>query len=148
MFLGLAESNCNSQNQIFFPSKFRQDSGNKLFITNWFEYSLIILPYDEGKNIMHLLTKDLVTLLPEGRRLERFLYSGAEEVTVNKEGRFTLPKPLKNHALIQKEVVFRGVGERIELWGKESFERYGYLTEQETRQTAIALYTTIKKHEK
>jgi MraZ protein len=119
--------------------------GNKLFITNWFEYSLIILPFEEGKNIMKLLTKEQVTLLPEGRRLERFLYGGAEVVSVNLEGRFLLPQHLKKHAQIQKEVVFRGVGDRIELWSQESYERYGYLTEQETREAAQELYLRIKK---
>ncbi len=144
MFLGKAEGVCNSKNQIIFPSKFKQQTGDKLFITNWFEYSLVILPLKDGRRIMELLTKESVTLLPEGRRLQRFLYGGAEEVLVNSEGRFTLPHHLKTHALIQNNVIFRGVGDRIELWSNESYERYGFLTDEDTRKTAIALYQTIK----
>lgn len=146
MFLGTHEGSITSKNQIYFPSKFRKDAGNKLFITNWFEYSLIILPSVEGERIMSLLTMDLVTLLPEGRRLQRYLYGGAENVSVTAEGKLTLPERLKTYALIQKDVVFRGVGDRIELWSKESFERYGYLTDKEARQTAIDLYFNVKKN--
>ncbi len=145
MFLGLAESSITAKNQIYFPSKFRKDAGHELFITNWFEYSLILLPEKNGERLMNLLTENLVTLLPEGRRLQRFLYGGAENVTVNSENRFTLPEDLKKYALIQKDVIFRGVGDRIELWSKEQYERYGYLTENETRQTAIELYSKAKK---
>lgn len=144
MFLGTAKSTCNGKNQIVLPSKFKKQTGSQLFITNWFEHTIVILPVDVGKQIMKILTTDAVALLPEGRRLERFLYGGAEEVTVNSEGRFTLPHHLKTHALIQKDVVFRGVGERIELWSNESYERYAFLTDEETRKTAITLFNAIK----
>lgn len=147
MFLGTHEGSITSKNQIYLPSKFRKDTGNELFITNWFEYSLVILPSKEGAHVMNLLTNELVTLLPEGRRLQRFLYEGAENVTVNAEGRFTLHEKLKSYALIQKDVVFRGVGDRIELWSAESYRRYGFLTEKETRQSAIELYFKSKKQD-
>lgn len=148
MFLGIADSTLGKDGRIVFPSKFRKDVGRKLFVTNWFEHSLIILPFDQGQNIMSRLTNDLVTLLPEGRKLERFLYGGAEGVTVNGEGRFLLPEHLKKYAHIQRDVVFRGIGDRIELWSKESYERYSFLTDDEARQTAISLYEVVKKHGK
>lgn len=144
MFIGRADSTCSQKNQIYFPSKFRSDTGDELFITNWFEYSLIVLPIKTGENLISLLSDQNVTLLPDGRRLQRFLYSGAEKVKVNLEGRFTLPQALKDHAKIQKDVVFRGVGDRIELWSKESYARYSFLTDEQTRKAAIDLFKQIK----
>lgn len=145
MFLGISDSALTLKNQVYYPSKFLKETGKDLFITNWFEFSLIILPYSEAERLMSLITNDLVTLLPEGRRIQRFLYGGAEKVTINSEGRFTLPQHLKNYALIQKEIVFRGVGDRIELWSRESFDRYGYLTDEATREAAINLFRETKK---
>lgn len=144
MFIGLADSSCSQKNQIYFPSKFRNDTGDVLLITNWFEYSLIVLPEKAGEDLIRLLTSQNVTLLPEGRRIQRFLYSGAEKVKINSEGRFTLPQALKDYAKIQKDVVFRGVGDRIELWSKESYERYAFLTDEQTRKAALDLFKQIR----
>lgn len=145
MYLGQYESTCSAKNQVYYPSKLKAETGSELFITNWFEYSLLVLPYKDGERVTGLLSNEAVTLLPEGRRLQRYLYSNASKVKVNEEGRFTLPQHLKEHALIQKEIVFRGVGDRIELWSRESYERYGFLTDEVTRQTAIELFERVRK---
>lgn len=145
MFLGRFDSVCSAKGQIYFPSKLKSQTGEELLISNWFEYSLVVLPFKEGEDLMKLLTSENVTLLPEGRRLQRFLYGGAEKVRVNSEGRFTLPQNLKEHAKILREVIFRGVGDRIELWSRESYERYAFLTDEETRKTASELFFELKK---
>lgn len=145
MYLGLVESTCSGKNQIYFPTKFKKIAGEDLFMTNWFEFCIIILPFTDAKNVVKILSDEAVSLLSEGRKLQRYLYSGAERVMVNSEGRFTIPAHLKEYGMIQRDVIFRGVGNRIELWSKESYERYGFLTDESARQTAIDLFNKIKK---
>ena len=58
----------------------------------------------------------------------RFLFSSAIEIEEDNQGRFLLPSNLKTYANINKEVVFIGVGNRIELWASERWEEYSNLS--------------------
>ncbi|MEI7640059.1 MAG: division/cell wall cluster transcriptional repressor MraZ [bacterium] len=47
-------------------------------------------------------------------------------VKIDKAGRIIIPKNLKGYAEIDKDVVFVGVYDRFEIWGKEKYEKeYG-----------------------
>ncbi|GIW71102.1 MAG: transcriptional regulator MraZ [Planctomycetota bacterium] len=52
----------------------------------------------------------------EARNLERELFANAQELVPDRQGRILLPEPLKQRAGIEREVVFVGVRNRIELW--------------------------------
>ncbi len=55
----------------------------------------------------------------------RFLFSGAAECEMDKQGRINLPANLREFALIDKDaVVIGGVSSRIEIWSKEQWESY------------------------
>ena len=52
----------------------------------------------------------------------RFFLSGANEVEPDKQGRVLIPGNLREAAGINKDVILVGVGSRIEIWSKESWE--------------------------
>ena len=54
----------------------------------------------------------------------RLLFSSAIEIEEDNQGRFLLPTNLKTYAKINKEVIFIGVGNRIELWASECWQEY------------------------
>ncbi len=62
------------------------------------------------------------------RNLMRILYSGYEEVALDKQGRIQIPAHLRKSGKLDKEVVLLGAGRRFEVWGVES---YRSLLEQE-----------------
>ena len=55
----------------------------------------------------------------EARRFNRIYFSGAGEVTCDKQGRILVPQFLKDFAKIKSDVVIVGVSNRIEIWSKE-----------------------------
>lgn len=143
MYLGFQVSICTQKNQISFPSKFRQQSNGRFFVTSWFEKSLLLLPYDTAQTVLESIIKDTSSLLPEARDLERFLYGNAQEVTLDSKNRFVLTQELRDFANIKKKAVFVGVSERIELWDFETYQNYGKMREIQIRETAIKHYTRI-----
>lgn len=143
MYLGLYTSRCSLKNQLTFPSKFRKLSPSKLFIANWFENSLIILPQETAVETLNGILGENTTLLPERRDLERFIYGNAVTVELDNKNRFVLDKRLREYARIGKEAVFVGVKERIELWDQEVYLNYGKIREIQIRETAITLYERI-----
>ena len=56
------------------------------------------------------------------RKIKRFFISGAQEAELDKQGRILVPAVLREHASLEKDVVFAGVGGHIEIWDKNKWE--------------------------
>jgi MraZ protein len=59
---------------------------------------------------------------PRVRNIERFLISGAMEVTLDKQGRILIPPYLRSYAGLDKDLVLAGVGTKFEIWNQAKFE--------------------------
>jgi MraZ protein len=143
MYLGFYNSTVTKKYQLSFPARFKELTGEKLLITTWFEKSLLILPYNTGKSMLDKMISDTSSLLPEVRDLERFFYGNAQEVRIGDKNRFYLSQMHREYAQIEKEAIFIGVSERIELWDKNVYENYGKIREVQIRDTAISHYNRI-----
>ena len=123
MFMGEFHHNIDDKARIVLPSKFRDELGDNFVITRGLEGCLFVYSKTEWNN----LTSKLNTLpftKKDARAFTRFFLSGAVECTFDKQGRIALPMPLVNYASLEKECVVIGVGDRIEIWSNNSFERY------------------------
>lgn len=147
MYIGNYEVRLRAKNRLAFPSKFRKLTGDTLYITNWFEDSLIILSKKEWEK----LTTDLLSvnsyLIPDVRDLERFIFGGSFEVNLDIEGRFVLPEYLKNYAKIDKEAVFIGGMWYISLWDLNKYESYRDMSRIQIKDKALRAYEKLKNHE-
>ena len=56
-------------------------------------------------------------------RLKRAVISSAVECKVDSHGRILLPASLREHAGIEREVVWAGMINNIEIWAKDQWER-------------------------
>jgi len=54
----------------------------------------------------------------------RMLLSSSFEAQEDSQGRFLMPSTLKEYAKILKNIVFIGVGNRIEIWSEENWQEY------------------------
>ena len=145
MFLGIFTVRVRKKNRIAFPSKFRKQTGSTLFITNWFENSLLILPKDAWEKLVGDVFEKASFLLPEVRDLDRFIYGGTFEVYLDAEGRFVLPKYLKEYAKIKDYVVFSGGNWYIQLWDEKLFENYRAISNIKVKDAAIKVFTHTKE---
>ena len=58
------------------------------------------------------------------RFLSRFTYSNVEQVIPDGQGRVVIPRKLLEHAFIEREVLFLGAGEKVELWNEARYNQY------------------------
>ena len=58
----------------------------------------------------------------DARKFARFFLSGAQTVTVDKQGRILVPQDLRDFAGLEKDVVFAGLGSRIEVWSADKWK--------------------------
>jgi MraZ protein len=56
--------------------------------------------------------------------MQRYFFSGAAEVEVDKQGRVMVPSPLGDYAGLGKEVVVAGIRDHLEIWDRASWRAY------------------------
>ena len=60
----------------------------------------------------------------------RMFLSGASQETPDKQGRVTVPQPLRDYAGLTKDCVVIGAGARLEVWDAQAWD--AYVAENET----------------
>ena len=123
MLIGHYKTKLSAKGRIALPSKLKQSLGTKLIITAGYEKSLMIISDKNWQTVVGEVTNKQLTLGP-ARATDRFLLGSAFEVEPDSQGRFIIPKYLRDYADIKKDVVFIGVGNRVELWSQEKWDNY------------------------
>jgi len=123
MFLGEYKHTCDDKNRLRLPPKFRPALTEGLVITKGNDGCLFIVPKNKFSEIFEKVN-NLPMFDSKAQQPLRMLFSSAVEITEDNQGRFLLPISLKEFAKINKDVVFIGVGNRIELWSQEVWQAY------------------------
>ncbi|WP_234119934.1 division/cell wall cluster transcriptional repressor MraZ [Clostridium hydrogenum] len=123
MFIGEYEHALDSKNRIIIPSKFREEIGDNFVLTKGLDGCLYAYPLNEWKVLEEKLKK-LPLTSKDARAFVRFFFSGANEISIDKQGRALIPQNLIKYATINKELVSIGVSTRIEIWSKEKWNEY------------------------
>jgi len=138
MLLGEFKHNLDSKNRVTVPAKLRMELGEKPVLTRGLDHCLFIYPNRDWQLFMEKLNK-----LPLGqakaRNFKRFILSGASEIDIDEMGRVLIPEPLKKYSGLKKEVVIIGVGDRIELWNEDMWNKYIETAEKESESLAEGL---------
>ena len=54
----------------------------------------------------------------------RFFLSGANDQTFDKQGRINISSPLIKYADLSKDTIVIGVGDRLEIWSENSWNKF------------------------
>ena len=121
MFMGEFDHTLDAKGRIIIPSKFREDLGEEFVITQGLDGCLFIYPNSEWQ----IFVEKLKTLpgTKEARQLQRYFMAGAAACQVDKQGRILIPIRLRENAALDKDIVFVGVLNKIEIWNKERWEK-------------------------
>lgn len=77
---------------------------------------------EEHESLMNSF-RSMVTLAETPAiRASRVIMRNTAPITEDNQGRFTLPADLKEKAALGKDVIFVGMGNKIELWDPQRFE--------------------------
>lgn len=145
MVIGQSSSRLDAKNRIKIPKKIlkqiRKDSKSEnLFITIGLEKCLFLFT-EEGWHERERRMQDVSFNSQEARRYERVFFGSAEEVTPDALGRFIIPDHLRHRIGGEKELVFVGVKNRVEIWGLEEWKAISEENEQNYESFAEKLIT-------
>lgn len=129
MFFGQYNYQLDEKNRVRIPSKLRTELTNSYVITKGTNNSLFIFGKDYFQSQFVDRLNDIPTFDIDAQRPIRALLSSSFEVEEDKQGRFVIPTNLREFAHITKDIVFVGVGHRLELWSKEDWDNYNNLNQ-------------------
>ncbi|MDQ1619103.1 MAG: transcriptional regulator MraZ [Actinomycetota bacterium] len=92
-------------------------------ITRGQEHCLYVFPVAEFSRIYEQMRAAPVTS-KVARDYMRVFLSGASNETPDKQGRVTVPQPLRDYAGLSKDCVVIGAGARLEVWDVQAWETY------------------------
>ena len=130
MFIGEYHHNIDDKGRLIIPSKFRSELGEQFIITRGLDKCIFIYSMSEWNNIINKL-KSLPFTKKDARNFMRFFLSGATVCEFDKQGRISITSPLVHYANLNHECVIIGVNERLEIWSKESFDKFMETNEEE-----------------
>jgi len=123
LLIGEYQHAIDAKGRLIMPARFREELGDTFIVTRGLDQCLFVYPMDEWR-ILETRLKSLPMTQGNARAFVRFLFSGATECTLDKQGRILLPSHLREHAGITKDVVIIGVSTRAEIWAREHWQSY------------------------
>lgn len=128
MFLGTHHPRLDDKGRLILPAKFRDELAEGVVVTKGQERCLFVFPLAEFQRVTEALSQAPVTQRSV-RSYSRVFFASASDEVPDKQGRITIPAPLREYAGLDKECVVIGANTRVEIWDTASWERY--LSEQE-----------------
>jgi transcriptional regulator MraZ len=143
MFRGHFMHSVDAKGRISLPVRFRElvsASGDARVV-------LAPAPFDPCLHLYPLRAWEVfesrVTELPSlarhAVRFRRLYVSAAVECELDGSGRVLVPPNLREHAKLDKDAVWAGMGKHLELWSKSEWDRALTMTESEVEELRAAM---------
>ena len=99
-----------------------QRRGEKPPVLTMEQGCLSLYPHDDWEEFERSLSR-ASNMQPEVLKVTRFFCANAEDAPIDSQGRILIPKHLRQHAGLEREVTVTGMGARIEIWDTASLEQ-------------------------
>jgi MraZ protein len=127
-FLGTHTPRLDDKGRLVLPAKFREALAGGLVLTKGQDRSIVVWPAQEFADYAERI-KEASKTNPRVQAYSRVLFSGASDEIPDKQGRITVPVPLREYAGLERDVVVVGKGPTAEIWDADTWATY--LAEQE-----------------
>ena len=121
MFLGQYRHSLDDKGRMIVPARFRDLLEGPIYLTQGFDQNLRVLPEAAFVSIYERVT-EMSSTNPTARQLRRLIFSTAQQVDIDSNGRILIPKYLRDVASLQAEAIIVGVGEAVEIWAPEAWD--------------------------
>jgi MraZ protein len=138
-FKGQAEYSVDSKGRVAIPAKMRSamspDAKSTFTITRGMEKCIALYPMDRWSE-MEKEIEELNMYKSKTRGFVRRILMWADEVSLDGQGRITIPKSLVKFGNLSDRALILGAFDRIEIWDPDTFDHY--LDDQEDDYETLA----------
>lgn len=128
MFLGTYSPRLDEKGRLILPAKYREELAEGLVLTRGQERCLYVFSIREFERV-HEQLRAAPLSSKQARDYIRVFLSGASDEVPDKQGRVTIPPPLRDYAGLGRELAVIGAGTRAEIWDAQAWN--DYLNEKE-----------------
>ena len=122
--IGEFECRLDDKSRIILPAALKKqvspEAHDKFVINRGFEGCLVIYPQNVWDETTAKINK-LNLFVKDNRQFVRAFNNGATQLSLDSQNRLLLPKPLLDHASIDREIILFAYADRIEVWNKKTY---------------------------
>jgi len=122
MLLGTYQTKFVSGHRVVIPSQFRKELGQSCILARWYEGCLVLVGGESWNALYKRLTGGETLIVNPIRDTERFILGSAYEVFPDEQGRIVIPERLATYSGLTDDIYFIGLGEKAEIWDKNTWE--------------------------
>jgi len=118
MLLGEYDHTIDDKNRLTLPAKFRQALADEVVVARGMDGCLVVYTRANWDDFVAARMQGLSPFSKEARQMSRFIFAGATEAELDKQGRVMVPPALSEHAGLGREVVVAGLRDHVEIWDR------------------------------
>ena len=118
MFIGEYELRIDHKGRVAIPTRFREAFQDGIVVSRGIDKCLIVYTLPEWQKVAESLASMPLTQ-SNARRITLFMFSGAFEIGLDRQGRVVLPPALRQYAGINDEVVVIGAYRQLQIWARD-----------------------------
>lgn len=139
MFMGEYHQKIDEKGRLIIPAKLRYDLGENFIITRGLDGCLFVYSKQVWDNIIKKY--ESLPNIKDARNFMRFFLSGAYSENFDKQGRVNISSPLIKYANLSKQCVVIGVGDRLEIWSLDTWNKFNEENEDNFSEIADKLFS-------
>jgi len=146
MFLGQYEHSIDSKGRLTIPARFRDLLIDGAYITLGFDNSLMVMTSDYFNRMVQKINA-MNMADPTSRQFRRFIFSKADHQEIDRAWRILIKQFLRDSVGLQDTVIVVGVGEYVEIWTPEAWNRQNEALQnaEETAERFASLDLTVSR---
>ena len=115
MLLGESVQRLDAKNRVTLPAKLRAHFAQGVVVSKGFDGCLFVFSPDAWEAYVDTQVGRFDPLSRKGRDMGRWLYGGASETELDRQGRVMLPPAQIAHAGLERDIVVAGVRDHLEI---------------------------------
>ncbi len=123
MFVGEYEYKVDNKGRLPLPPRFRKELEDGLVLTIVADNCITAYTRADWAKMPVTQTPANFLLSDKERRLNRFIFSNANEVAIDNQGRIALPSTLRERCAISDNAVILGINNCFEIWNPDQWHK-------------------------
>jgi MraZ protein len=123
MFLGEHEHTIDDKGRLTLPAKLRASFAGGIVLSRGLDKCVNAYTPERWQALREERLAAIDPFSTEGRKIRRYLFTGASEAMLDRQGRVPVPAALASYAGLGKEVVVAGVDDHLEIWDRKAWRK-------------------------
>jgi MraZ protein len=123
MFLGEHEHTIDDKGRLTLPAKLRAPFAAGIVLSRGLDKCVNAYTPERWERLREERLAAIDPFSTEGRKIRRYLFTGASESQLDRQGRVPIPPALAGYAGLDREVVVAGVDDHLEIWDRTAWRK-------------------------